>query len=130
MKIAIIDDDPIFQFLVKRALVKIAPGHELLRFDDGQQAFDYLESWLPLHQAALPALILLDINMPHMNGWQFLDSYRALQAVNYRPHIYLVSSSSDPADLSKSQTYPELKGYLKKPLSVQQMNDLFTAKRD
>ena len=127
MKIAIVDDDPIFQFLTRKLIEKTVPGHELLIFNDGQYALDFIQTNRTLLQA-LPELILLDINMPILNGWQFLDHLKKLEATDYQPMIYMISSSVDPADVLKSQTYAELKGYLNKPLSRQQLTELLNDK--
>lgn len=124
MKIAIVDDDSIFHFITQKTIEKIAPEHEILHFDNGREAFDYIKSNLP-YADILPELILLDINMPLMNGWQFLDNFKNLKTAAYRPTIYIVSSSSAQTDISKAQTYAELNGYLTKPLSRHQLLGLF-----
>ncbi|MFC5412488.1 response regulator [Larkinella bovis] len=126
MKIAVVDDDPIFQFLTCKLIEKIAPGsHELLSFKDGQDALEFIRTNRTF-LAVLPELILLDINMPILDGWQFLDRFKMLGATDYQPVIYIVSSSIDQADIVRSQTYAELNGYLKKPLSRQQLSELLT----
>ncbi|RAJ90700.1 response regulator receiver domain-containing protein [Larkinella arboricola] len=123
MKIAVIDDDQIFQFLTCKLIEKIAPGYELLSFKNGQDALEFIQTNLSLLQT-LPELILLDINMPILDGWQFLDHLIALNSAHYQPIIYMVSSSIDQADLLKSRTYVQVKGYLTKPLSKQQITEL------
>ncbi|GAB3893987.1 response regulator [Larkinella knui] len=123
MKIAVVDDDPVFQFLTCKLIEKIVVGHELFSFNDGQDALDFIQT-NRTHLHVLPELILLDINMPILNGWQFLDHFKLLGATGYQPIIYMVSSSMDQADVLKSQTYMELKGYLTKPLSRQQLTEL------
>lgn len=123
MKIAIIDDDPIFQFVTWKMIDIISEGNELLRFDDGKAAFDFIQNSVQ-RPGLLPELILLDINMPHMNGWLFLDSLRTLKNANYHPLIYMVSSSIDQNDLSRLKDYIELKGYLNKPLTKLQLYTL------
>ena len=123
MKIAIIDDDSIFQFMIKKMIEKIDPSHQLLLFNDGQDALDFIQTNRTLLDV-LPELILLDINMPILNGWQFLDRLKKLEATDYQPIIYMVSSSIDQDDVLKSKTYVELKGYLIKPLSKQQLTNL------
>ncbi|RAJ90022.1 response regulator receiver domain-containing protein [Larkinella arboricola] len=125
MKIAIVDDDHLFQFMTHKLIERIAPGHQLLGFQDGQPALDFIQA-NQSHLQRLPELILLDINMPLLNGWQFLEGLKQLEATTYRPRIYMVSSSIDPADVLKSQTYAQVKGYLTKPLSKQQLTELLS----
>lgn len=125
MKIAIIDDDPIFHFVTCKMIGIISRDNGLIQFDDGKAAFDFIQAGLQQPEV-LPELILLDINMPHMNGWQFLDGLRTLQSERYRPFIYLVSSSMDQNDLLRSASYPELRGYLNKPLTKQELHAMLS----
>lgn len=118
MMIAVIDDDPLFQFVTKKMIARIAPGAEVLEFGNGQQALDFISSH---RDTDLPEMILLDINMPVMNGWEFLEGLRSRTNHSYHPRIYLVSSSVDDQDALKATTYPELSSYLTKPLSQDQL---------
>lgn len=120
MKIAIIDDDPISQFLCRKLIEKISPSHQLQVYANGLVAYEFFKTHAH-HPGTLPELILLDINMPAMNGWQFLDALRSLQVPAYKPSIYIISSSLDDADHQKAKNFEELRGFLNKPLSQQQM---------
>ena len=66
----------------------------------------------------MPDLILLDINMPIMNGWQFLDEYHKLMERFKKPiYIYMVSSSVDDCDIQKSKEYSGVTDYIVKPIN-------------
>ena len=116
MKVCIIDDEWISRFLIQKLIQKTVTDPEIINFANGREAFEFIK----LHQTdrlSLPELILLDINMPVANGWEFLDMMQALHIKNYNPLIYMVSSSIDPADLARAKTYPEVQGFLAKPLT-------------
>ena len=125
IKIAIIDDNQVYRFIAKKLIHRAAPLTTLIELHDGQQAIDFLISKRD-HPSELPELILLDINMPNLNGWQFLDELRKINLSSYRPTIYIVSSSNAPEDASMAATYPEIKGYLTKPLHIAAIQSLFS----
>lgn len=122
MNIAVIDDDPLFQFITKKMIGRLLPNHpNVSSFLNGQEAIDYFKNdntTLPI----LPDLILLDINMPVVNGWQFLDWYHQADWLNTK--IYLVSSSIAESDRVKAEEYEQLSGFLIKPLSEKQLMEL------
>lgn len=115
MKICIIDDDNTCHFIARLLISKILVDPDILQFFNGQEAFDFIETWQHKPES-LPNLILLDINMPVANGWKFLDMLREL-GNQYQPAIYITSSSQDQRDFSRMQTYGEVKGFLPKPVS-------------
>jgi len=119
MKLWVIDDDSIYQMLIKRMVEKAYPSIEVSSFLNGKIAIDRLESVLNSNYTdAFPGVIFLDINMPVMNGWEFLDSIEQRgfkQRIDAR--IYIVSSSIDKSDFEKAKTYSNVADYLVKPLS-------------
>ncbi len=119
MKLWVIDDDSIYQMLTKRMVEKAYPSIEVSSFLNGKIAIDRLESVLNSNYTdAFPGVIFLDINMPVMNGWEFLDSIEQRgfkQRIDAR--IYIVSSSIDKSDFEKAKTYSNVADYLVKPLS-------------
>lgn len=124
--ICIVDDDPLFQYVTRRMIDKLLDDYSLLQFSDGLQAIEFIKSNLG-NTDQLPQLIFLDINMPELNGWQFLDEFRLLQTGHYFPVIYMASSSTDSTDINMSKTYEELIGYIVKPISREKLKDILTA---
>lgn len=108
----LIDDDDIILYLSNRLLSKETFCSRTSSFSDAEAALRVLKA----HQAdsaLLPDLILLDLNMPGMSGWQFLDAFRQL---NLQIPVWILTSSIDPYDKKLSETYREVKGFLLKPL--------------
>jgi CheY-like chemotaxis protein len=117
----VIDDDVIYQFTCNKLISNLNLPFELLSFMNGQEALDYL-SENSLNENKLPDFIFLDINMPVMNGWQFLADYANLKNKLCKPNvIYLVSSSIDSEDIEKAEKNSLLTGYINKPISKEKI---------
>ena len=107
-RIILIDDEPIVTMLNSRMIEKVNKNIERLSFNNPREALKYLET----NKADL---ILLDINMPEMNAWEFLNHMQNL-LLNHT--VIIVSSSINPQDRVKASTYKNVKGFLNKPLMV------------
>lgn len=116
----IVDDDPIYVFGAKRKLKQINFAKSVRALDNGKEALEELHHLATTEKAELPDLILLDINMPKMDGWQFL---KALDNMSCKDNItiYLVSSSIDSQDIEKARTSILVSGYLNKPLQTEKI---------
>lgn len=111
----IVEDDKVFTWMQSKMVKKSTLHQGPLTFSNGKEAIEYLD----LHASNLPSLlVLLDINMPVLNGWQFLDE---LQKKPYASHVKVVmlTSSVELTDKEKSGTYPQVIGYYEKPLSLE-----------
>lgn len=114
--IFVVDDDQIYQFTANKVITSISPDHRVMIFNDGKEVYDYLIKHISEEQN-IPDIILLDINMPEMDGWSFLDAIvPRLESLQKQVAVYIVSSSIDHRDIAKSKTYPVVKDYLVKPL--------------
>jgi len=116
MKVCVIEDDDIYQFLLKKELKHTNLVDKIQVFTDGQKAIDYfIENKKSIE--LLPDVIFLDINMPIMNGWQSLEQFKQIQPkIAKEITIYLVSSSFDDRDINRSKEYTEVTDYIIKPV--------------
>ncbi len=115
--ICVIDDDMIYQFAIKLTIRQMGLAQNVITFSNGELARDFFLENL-FSEELLPDLILLDINMPIMDGWGFLDWFSENQ--NKLPRsipVFMVSSSIDYRDIEKAKSYPSVVEYLSKPLT-------------
>ena len=122
--VCIIDDDPISVYGTKILLnYNSFFGSSVIVYEDGKEALDNLTSIVKCN-GKLPQVIFLDLNMPIMDGWEFLDEFVKLP-MEEKPRVYIVSSSIDKQDIEKAHTYDIVKDFIEKPLSDSILSDLF-----
>ena len=122
----LIDDDEIFQFIMKNTIAEISPDIKIKFFSDGEKGMDFLKQNLGA-ATNLPDIILLDVNMPFMDGWEFLNEYKSLQSqIKKEMDIYLLTSSNNPHDIAMAKEISELSGYLVKPISKEGIKNLIS----
>lgn len=107
--IILIDDDPINNLINHKIISKIAPEIKLTAFEFAKEALESIKT-----ATNPPLLIFLDINMPVMNGWEFLDEFNKL---NTNVAVVIVSSSINREDTVKASQYPVITDYLVKPVT-------------
>jgi len=119
--VLLIDDDEPTNFLNKLTLKKMGCVDNIVTAFDGQEALNYLTE----HQRGNPPeLIFLDINMPLMNGWEFLEEYQLLSFDNDPPVVIMLTTSINPDDEEKSKKYSTIAGFMHKPLELEEINKL------
>jgi len=114
----IIDDDSIFVYGIKRIMNEIDLCDEVIVYTNGNSALNELGS-LVQQGKKLPDVILLDLNMPVMDGWVFLDDF--VKIPNHdQDHLslYILSSSINPSDIEKAKTYPIVNNFISKPVTI------------
>jgi len=116
-KVWFIDDDEINNMLSLRMMNRVLPESEAKTFLNAEEALQLLMEQNP----ALPDSIFLDINMPRMNGWEFLDE---LAVRNIQIPIYMLTSSIDPRDQEKAGNYEHVKDFISKPLREERLKML------
>jgi CheY-like chemotaxis protein len=118
--IFIIDDDPIDQFVAKRVISSVYTESTIEVFSQAGLALDRLR-WLTVNEASrFPGLIFLDINMPIMNGFGFLEEFtELLSGLNASCKVIILSSSLHEEDISKAMSHRVVKTYISKPITTQ-----------
>ena len=114
----LIDDDNIYQFTARKILESTGLAKQIQSFYNGKEAIKYLKNQDNCTPENLPDVIFLDINMPVMNGWEFLEEYHTFCGDLAKPIVvYVVSSSIDTQDIKKSKEYTAVTDYIVKPIT-------------
>jgi CheY-like chemotaxis protein len=118
-QVCVIDDDEIYIYLIKKSLAALEIEHAVNSFSNGMEALKGITSLID-QQLPIPEIIFLDINMPIMDGWEFLKAFREIQAkLSQKIPIYIISSSIAAEDREKAKHFPEIVGYLSKPVELE-----------
>lgn len=121
-KVLIVDDDPIFNFLHTRMLSLGGLAKEVHTALNGQQALDLVNGYFS-GTAALPDAILLDLTMPELDGFGFLEAFRKLKVPGMeRVNIVVITSSINPKDMERVKELGITK-YLIKPITLEKLKD-------
>lgn len=121
----VIDDDDINIFIISKIVEKTGYDVEIVAKHNGQLAIDYIKE-LTANNEALPHLVLIDINMPILNGWEFIEAFEALK-LDIDNDMYMLSSSVYENDIEKAKSYKSVKGFISKPLSIDRLKELLAA---
>ncbi len=123
--ILFIDDDLITLMLCKMVISKSLFSKEIVTAKNGEEALQYFNKLKQVDANPLlakPQLIFLDLNMPIMGGWEFLESFNTPEYSQYNnTKVIILSSTIDPEDLEKSNKYPMVIDFLSKPISKEML---------
>ncbi|TDE30603.1 MULTISPECIES: response regulator [Flavobacterium] len=118
----VIDDDPIYQIIINKIIQRSEMFSTITTFKNGKEAIDALHDTILYkldNTEVLPDIILLDINMPIMDGWEFMEKMGLIKSkFSKQIIVYIVSSSIAAEDKNKSKTYSDILGYLSKPVTI------------
>lgn len=114
--VLLIDDDDINNHIHKLLTLALIPESQVYQFQKAQEALRYLQK-----TKTLPNLILLDLQMPFMNGWEFLQ---ALEELDLNVPVFVVTSSMIRSEKERAKSYPCIKEYIVKPLMVKHFKKL------
>lgn len=123
----IIDDDNMYVNLIKRIIEAKNLCQNLLLFQNGKDALAYFETVLQnSNQEQIPEIIFLDLNMPIMDGWEFLNKFIHIKN-NFGKAIplYVISSSINPIDIDRAKGFEEVKDYIVKPITIDNLEHIF-----
>jgi len=130
ISILLVDDDEINNFISIKLIKKALDCTEITACLDGSYAIKKLLDLQAKDPSSLPDYILLDINMPIMNGWEFLEDFKRLEIDPLgKSKIFIISSSVFSNDINKAKSYPLVKNFISKPLNVDKIKELFTVEK-
>ena len=113
-------------FLNQEIIKDSHPDKKVRSFESATEALEVIKEMLNTSDSKLPQLILLDINMPVMDGWEFLDIFDQLPENKTKDcKIIMHTSSIDPRDIEKAKTYKAVVDYMTKPLNLQSLSKIF-----
>lgn len=114
--IMLIDDDNLQNLINQKIISRLECARKTQVFQYADEALAYFEKHIQ-NPEAQPELIMLDINMPQKNGWEFLQDFRQIaRDLAKPPIIFMLTSSLHPDDLAKAKSFQEIKEFVNKPL--------------
>jgi CheY-like chemotaxis protein len=123
--ILMIDDDPLVCLIVEKMMRKMDPDLTFITCENGKLGLERLSENKKNNSTCI---ILLDLNMPVLDGWEFLD---ILKTSEYKDDksiaLYILSSSTDKRDIEKASLYPIVKKFYHKPLSILDISDILNS---
>ncbi|SDM40803.1 Response regulator receiver domain-containing protein [Catalinimonas alkaloidigena] len=122
--ILLVDDDTISSMIIVLLMEELNVNVKIYTAANGQEALDFIQNFEGDDQTdkKFPELILLDINMPVMDGFEFLDKLVTLKDLpDFR--IIMLTTSNYPLDRERAKKYP-ISGYVNKPLTEEKMNEI------
>lgn len=119
--IFLIDDDDVFVFIAKKIIAQTQMVEKITSFNNGKDALIFLEQHADFPES-LPDLILLDLSMPVMDGWQFLEECSSLNLkLQKKITTYICSSSISAADFDRAKNISAVSDYIIKPISKEKI---------
>ncbi len=117
--VLLVDDDKINNYINEKLIKKIDFAKNIKVSTNGQEAVDYLKN---IQAEESPQLILLDINMPVMDGFEFIEAYKKFKKTN--AIIIMLTTSTNSKDIDRVNNLNEVSGYLNKPLTEQKVTEI------
>jgi CheY-like chemotaxis protein len=121
--IMLIDDNEDDNFFHQRSIRKIDAAEKTVVMQDAGEALEYLRNQSPSN---LPELVFLDINMPGMNGWEFIEEYKKLKSITTNTIVIMLSTSQNPDDLIKAKSETSIRDFKTKPLTQDMLEKILT----
>lgn len=125
MNFIVIDDDPINNHICRRYTSVAFPQATVEAFTDPQKGVDYILTEVKGNAPDGPIILLLDINMPVLSGWDVLDIFeKDFPDISNYMKIYILSSSVSARDQDKARRNVLISGFIEKPISVERLKGL------
>ena len=125
LSVLLVDDDGIYQFTARKTLEATGYADKIFICSNGEEAIHLIEN--NILEEDIPDVIFLDVNMPVMNGWEFLIAYKELKKPKHKNIcIYIVSSSVDEADIQHSKEFESVEDYIIKPILKEKFTEILS----
>jgi CheY-like chemotaxis protein len=121
--IMLIDDNEDDNFFHQRSIRKIDAAEKTVVMQEASEALEYLKNQSP---SGIPELMFLDINMPGMNGWEFIEAYKKVTSIPADTIIIMLSTSQNPDDLAKAKSETIIRDFKTKPLTHNMLDEILT----
>jgi CheY-like chemotaxis protein len=125
--VMIIDDSTLDHYVIEKLFQKVNFCRHLLSFLSGMEALDYLQKYRDVKEK-FPDLIFVDINMPVMSGFDFLDVFENIAAKTGCYRVIVFSSTVTPEEVKKASSHPCVTRFVEKPLTWKKVYELAAAK--
>ena len=123
-RVLLVDDDDDANFFQERLIRKNYFAESIDKASDGAEALEYLKKRIK-ENLTLPEIIFLDLNMPKMDGWKFMDEYNKFsEEIKSKITIIVLTSSINPDDAAKAEKTPQVKGYKNKFLTANHLEEV------
>ena len=123
--IGIIDDDTIYHFILTSIINKNKLAESILSFLDGEKAIQYLTE-NKMNNEKIPDVLFLDVNMPIMDGWMFIEEYARIKMnITKKILVFMLSSSANPTDIERADKISEISNYIIKPQNLEEVKMIF-----
>ena len=120
----IVDDDNVYQFLAKRTIENTGLTGTITPFSNGQEAIHSLKAAIK-NNDILPDMILLDLTMPVLDGWGFLEDFSLIkEQLKKKIRLFVVSSSINPADIERAKQIEDVTDYVVKPITAEKFREM------
>lgn len=126
--IILVDDDPVSVQICNMIFKRTMPDAKIQVFENGYDALQWIrtDNNEKTHQVSESFILLLDLNMPIVDGWGFLSFFEKLEKnIQQKFHIYIMTSSDEDKDIQRATQFPNVKGFHLKPLTHKLINQIF-----
>lgn len=124
--ILLVDDNKFDSYFHQKVIKKRNIAEVVVVMDSGSDAIEYLKK-TPVGDVNYPDLILLDINMPGMSGWDVLEEYQKLANQNNSTKIFMLTTSINPDDETTAKSHKQVFEFIIKPLNIDTLVDRINA---
>lgn len=127
-EVLLVDDNEADHFISRRIMQKVDLAENYVEVYNGEEALEYVRSGGPGGASGQAELIFLDINMPRMNGWEFVDEFRRLPSELQTARIVMMlTTSNNDRDRTKAREAGVIKSFINKPLTVESLEACLAA---